>query len=87
VGEHQRRQPRAGAEPVAAADTGLTVDRNADVVERDRVAANRALADTQFVRGCASIDDEPALQQLEERKEPGRWTRDAPDSTTTADKN
>ncbi len=45
-------------------------------MQRDGVAANGALAHAELLRGAACVDDEPALQQLEEGEEPGRRTRD-----------
>jgi hypothetical protein len=74
IGEHQRREARARPEPVAAADTRLPVDRDPELVQGDRVAADRPLADAELARSLGAIDDEPVLQQLEEREESGRWT-------------
>ena len=86
VGEHQRRQARPRAQPVATAHAGLAVDRDADVVERDRVAADRPLGHAELGRGRASVDDGPALQQLEEGEQSGGGPGHAPDSSTSADK-
>jgi hypothetical protein len=70
VREHQRRQPRPRPEPVAAADAGLAVDRDADVVEGDRVAADRPLGHAQ-VGGCGTtVHHGAALQHLEEGEQP-----------------
>jgi hypothetical protein len=44
----------------------LPVDRDADVVQRDRVAADRPFADAELRRGRRPVDDEARLQQLEE---------------------
>ena len=71
VGEHQRRQARAGAEPVAAADAGLAVDRDADVVQRDRVPADRPLGHAEVGGGGAAVDHRPGLEHLEEREQAG----------------
>ena len=70
VGEHERRQACPGAKPVAAADTRLSVDRDADVVERDRVPADRPLGDTQVGRRRAAVDHRPRLEHLEEGEQP-----------------
>jgi hypothetical protein len=56
----------SGGCPLAAADSRLPVDRDADVVEGDRVPADRPLGHTQVVRCPATVDDRPALQELEE---------------------
>jgi len=76
VGEHQRRQPGPGAQPVAAPDPGLAVDGDADVVEGDGVAANRPLGHAQVGRGRTSVHDRAALQKLEKREQSGGRTRD-----------
>ena len=87
VGEHQRRQARPGAQAVAAADPGLAVDRDADVVQRDRVPADRPLGDTQVGRRRAAVDHRPRLEHLEEREQPGGGPGHTSDCRTTADKN
>ena len=76
VGQHQRRKARPGAKPVAAADPRLAVDRDADVVQRDRVAADRPLGDAEVLRRRAPVDDGPALKQLEEGEQSGGRTGD-----------
>jgi hypothetical protein len=52
----------------------LPVDRDPELVQGDRVAADRPLADAQLARGRWAVDDEPVLQQLEKREESGSGT-------------
>ena len=78
VGEHQRRQSRAGAEPVPAADAGLPVDRDADVVERDRVPADRPLGHAEVGGGRAPVHHRTGLEQLEEGEQARGRPRHAP---------
>jgi hypothetical protein len=56
-------------------------------VKGDGVAADRPLADAEIGRRGTPVDDRLTLQQLEECEEPGSWSRDASDSSTSADKN
>jgi hypothetical protein len=65
----------------------LALDGYADVLEGDRVPADRPRGYAELARGRAAFHDRPALQELEEREKTGRRTRDARDSSTTADKN
>jgi hypothetical protein len=74
VREHHRRETGARPEPVAAAEAGLAVDRDADLVESDRVPSDRPGAHAELVRGSGSVDDGAALQQLEEREKSGGRT-------------
>lgn len=53
---------RTRTEPVAAAGPRLPVDRDAEFVQRDRVAADRPLADTKLGRSRAALDNELPLQ-------------------------
>jgi hypothetical protein len=70
VREHQRRKPRPRPQPVAAADPRLALHRDADVLERNRVAADRPLADAELARRVPCVDQRAALQQLEEGEKP-----------------
>ena len=62
VGQHQRRKSRAGPQPVAASDARLAVDRDAEVVQGDRIAPHGALGHAQLGGGGAPVDDGPALE-------------------------
>ena len=70
VGEHQRRESRPRPQAIAAAHARLAVDRDADVVQRDRVPADRPLGDAEVGRGRATVDHRPRLEHLEEGEQP-----------------
>jgi hypothetical protein len=71
VVEHQRRQPGPRAQAITTTHSGLAVDRDAEIVQRDDVAPDRPLADAQLTGGGSGVDHAQTLQQLQERKEAG----------------
>ena len=66
VAQHQRRQPVAGLEAVAAADAALAFDRDAELLQVVDVAAGGAAVDPEVARDLASAHDGPGLEQLED---------------------
>jgi hypothetical protein len=73
VAEHQRRQPVAGPETVAAAHASLALDRDAQLLERFDVPADSAPIDTKVVGDLAPGDERPGLEQLEQLEESRGW--------------
>ena len=71
VGEHQRRQPVAGADPVAAADAALPLDGDAELLQHADVAPRRARVDAEAVGDLAPGRERPRLQQLEQLEQSG----------------
>src|SRR4051794_22496400 len=69
LAEHERRQPVAGTEAVAAADAALAVDRNAEPLERGDVAPDGAAVDGEQVGDVAAGHGRPSLEQLEQLQE------------------
>jgi hypothetical protein len=65
------RRARTGS---TAADARLSVDRDAELVQGDHVAADRPLAHTEVARRRRPVDDDPLLEQLEEGEESGGGT-------------
>jgi hypothetical protein len=72
VVEHQRRQPVARPQPVAASDAALALDRDAELLQGGHVAAHRAPVDAEPVGDLATRRERPALQQLEQLEESRR---------------
>ena len=70
VAQHEGREPVAGADPVTAADTALTLDRDAELLERRDVAPHGARADLEPLADLAPGDQGLCLQQLEQREQP-----------------
>ena len=66
VAEHQRRQPVARADPVAAADAALSLDRDPELLQDADVAPRRARVDPEPVGDLAAGRQRPRLQQLEQ---------------------
>ncbi len=66
VAEHQRRQPVAGADPVAAADAALPLDRDPELLQHTDVAPCRARVDAESVGDLAPGRERTRLQQLEQ---------------------
>ena len=72
VGQHERRQPIPGPDPVTAADATLTLDGDAEVLQRLDVAAHRSGIDLEPVRDLATREKRLRLEELEELEQPGR---------------
>ena len=66
VAQHQRRQPVAGPQAVAAADAPLALDRDAELLQVVDVAADGTAVDPEVVRDLAAAHDRPGLEQLED---------------------
>ncbi len=66
VGQHERRQPEARADPVAAAHSALALDGNAERLERRHVPPHGAWIDLESVGDLAPGRQRPRLEQLEE---------------------
>ena len=82
AGQHQRRQPEAGADAVPAADAALALDRDAHVLERRDVPPHRARVDVEVVGDLAPRRQRTRLQELEKLEEPcGRRLHGAKSST------
>ena len=71
VGEHERRQPVPGTDPIAAADATLPLDRDAELLEPHDVAPNRARVDREPIRNLPSRRHGLRLQELEELEQAG----------------
>ena len=72
VGEHERRQPEAGPEAVAAADAALALDRDAELLQRRDVAPDRPPVDPELVGDLATRHERTRLQELEQLEEARR---------------
>ena len=72
VVEQQRRQGRAGAEPVAAGDAGGGVHRVAEVAQPVDVAADGARGDPQPLGQLGAGPVAPGLQQRQQAQQPRR---------------
>ena len=82
VAQHEGWEPVAGADPVAAADTALTLDRDAELLERRDVAPHGARADVEPLADLAPCDERLRLQELEQREQPGGRRRHVSESIT-----
>jgi hypothetical protein len=71
AGEHQRRQPVTEPHPVAAASTALAVDRDAELVQRCYVPANRPAVHAEPGGNLAARHDGTVLEQFQQLKQPG----------------
>ena len=69
VGEHERRQPVPGADPVAAADAALALDRDAELLEPRDVPPDRARVDGEAIRDLPSRRHGLRLQELKQLEE------------------
>jgi hypothetical protein len=69
VAQHQRRQPIAGAEAIAAADAALTLDRDPEALQRRNVAPDRAAVDGELVGDLAAGHERLRLKQLQQLEE------------------
>ena len=72
VGEHERREPEAGADAVAAADAPLALDGDVHVLERRDVAPHRPAVDLEELCDLAPGRERPGLEKLQELEEAGR---------------
>ena len=72
VGEQQRRQRGAGAEPVPAVGPRLGIDRIAELAEVRHVAADGAGGDAHALAELGGGPAGAGLQQREEVEQPGR---------------
>ena len=70
VCEHERRQPVAGADAVAAADAALTLDRDVERLQRADVAPDRPAVDPEPVGDLAAGGERLRLQELEQLEQP-----------------
>ena len=68
-GQHQRREPVAGPQAVASAAPALALDRDAQVLQRDHVAAHRPRVDAESVGELGAGGDGPGLESLEQLEE------------------
>ena len=73
--EHQRRQPQAAADPVAAVRPADRLDRDAGLAQDGDVAAGGPLRDAELVGEPVRGDARAALHQLEGQQRPRRRAR------------
>jgi hypothetical protein len=66
VAEHQRRQPVAGPDPVAAAHAPLPLDGNPEPLEHVHVPPHRPRVDPEPVGDLPARRELPPLEELEE---------------------
>jgi hypothetical protein len=74
-GEHQRREPQAAADPVAAVGPADRFDRDAGLAQDADVPAGGPVRDAELAGQPAGGDARAALDQLEGEQGPGRGTR------------
>ena len=70
VREHERRQPVSRPDPVAAADTALPLDRDAEPLQRLDVPPHRPRVDLEPVGDLAAREERLRLEELEELEQP-----------------
>ena len=70
VGEHQRQEAISGTDAVAAADATLTLDRDAEVLERGDVAPGSAPIDSEPIGDLATGEELLRLEELEQLQQP-----------------
>ena len=73
VVEHEWRKPIAGTNAVAAADTALTLDRDAEILQGGDVAPDRTAIDPQAVRDLGTGREWLRLEKLEQFEQPSGW--------------
>ena len=66
VGEHERRDPEARTDPVAAPHAALALDRDAELLQPGDVAPDRARVDLEPAGDLAPRRHGLRLQELEE---------------------
>ena len=71
VGEHERRHPVAGREPVTAVPPTHRLHRHVEVEQVVDVAPDRPLVDTQPVRELAQRAGTAGLEDVEQRQDAG----------------
>ena len=74
-GEHQRRQPQAAADPVAAVGPADRLDRDAGLAQDADVPAGGPLGDAELAGEPVGGDARAALDQLEGQQRPCRGAR------------
>ena len=70
VAQHQRRQPVARPDAVAAADAALALHGDPELLERRDVAADGARADAEALGDLPSGGEGSCLEQLEQGEQP-----------------